>query len=173
MQLPFHLRNLTVLGSQPALFCRYSAYKKQYKGGTKHFSSQNTPRSSYKAFQSGDRRSMTKKSTKRLYSSSAVHFEAKNFLTGPLYCILYLEYRQNKAGWLPRSPRIDSYNMGKMRRQTGQFSQVKWKLQSFLTPPNLQVRSVSCNKSAIKRWLNSKLEETVFSLTRELFMTQH
>ena len=40
-------------------------------------------------------------------------------------------------------------------------------------PPNLQVRSVSCNESAIKRWLSSELEETVFSLTHELFMTQH
>ena len=102
------------------------------KGWSKSFSLQSALRSSYKAFQLGDCRSMTKKSTKKLYSSSAVHFEAKNFLTGPLYCILYLEYRQNKAGWLPRSPRIDSKNTGKMRRQNGQVSQVKWKLQSFL-----------------------------------------
>ena len=28
-------------------------------------------------------------------------------------------------------------------------------------PPNLQVRSVRCNESAIKRWLSSELEETV------------
>ena len=40
-------------------------------------------------------------------------------------------------------------------------------------PPNLEVRSVSCNQSAIKRWLSSELEETVFSLTNELFMTKH
>ena len=40
-------------------------------------------------------------------------------------------------------------------------------------PPNLEVRFVSCNKSAIKRWLSSELEETVFSLTHELFMTKH
>ena len=40
-------------------------------------------------------------------------------------------------------------------------------------PPNLEVRFVSCNESAIKRWLNSELEETVFSLTHELFMTKH
>ena len=52
MQLPFHLRNLTVLsphlpvflasilgdlGSQPALFCRYSNYRIQYKGPVKKF----------------------------------------------------------------------------------------------------------------------------------------
>ena len=37
-------------------------------------------------------------------------------------------------------------------------------------PPNLEVR---LNESAIKRWLNSELEETVFSLTHELFMTKH
>ena len=40
-------------------------------------------------------------------------------------------------------------------------------------PPNLEVRFVSCNESAIKRWLSSELEETVFSLTHELFMSQH
>ena len=39
--------------------------------------------------------------------------------------------------------------------------------------PNLKVRFVSCNESAIKRWLSSELEETVFSLTLELFMTKH
>ena len=36
--------------------------------------------------------------------------------------------------------------------------------------PNLEVRF---NESAIKRWLSSELEETVLSLTRELFMTKH
>ena len=40
-------------------------------------------------------------------------------------------------------------------------------------PPNLEVRFVSCNESAIKRWLSSEPEETVFSLTHELFMSQH
>ena len=40
-------------------------------------------------------------------------------------------------------------------------------------PPNLEVRYVSCNESAKKRCLSSELEETVFSLTHELFMTQH
>ena len=40
-------------------------------------------------------------------------------------------------------------------------------------PPNLEVRFVSCNESAIKRWLSSALEETVFSLTHELFMSKH
>ena len=40
-------------------------------------------------------------------------------------------------------------------------------------PPNLEVRFVSCNESAIKRWLSSELEETMFSLTHELFMTKH
>ena len=39
--------------------------------------------------------------------------------------------------------------------------------------PNLKVRFVSCNESAIKRWLSSELEETVFSLTHELFMPKH
>ena len=39
-------------------------------------------------------------------------------------------------------------------------------------PSNLEVRYVSCNESAKKRCLSSELEETVFSLTHELFMTQ-
>ena len=39
-------------------------------------------------------------------------------------------------------------------------------------PPNLEIRYVSCNESAKKRCLSSELEETVFSLTHELFMTQ-
>ena len=40
-------------------------------------------------------------------------------------------------------------------------------------PPNLEVRFVSCNESAIRRWFSSELEETVFSLTHELFMSKH
>ena len=39
-------------------------------------------------------------------------------------------------------------------------------------PPDLEVRYVSCNESAIRRSLCSEPEETVFSLTHELFMTQ-
>ena len=39
--------------------------------------------------------------------------------------------------------------------------------------PNLEVRFDSCNESAIKRCLSSELEETVFSLTHELFMTKN
>ena len=39
--------------------------------------------------------------------------------------------------------------------------------------PNLEVRFVSCNESAIKRWVSSVLEETAFSLTHELFVTKH
>ena len=38
--------------------------------------------------------------------------------------------------------------------------------------PNLEVRFDRCNESAIKRWLSSELEETVLSLTHELF-TKH
>ena len=35
-------------------------------------------------------------------------------------------------------------------------------------PPNLEVRLVSCNESAIKRWLSSELEETVADISDEL-----
>ena len=84
-----------------------------------------------------------------------------------------MEYRQNKAGCLPRSPRIDAENMGKMKRENDRVSQMKWKVAKFAAPPKLEVRFVSCNESAIKRWLSSELEETVFSLSHELFMTKH
>ena len=40
-------------------------------------------------------------------------------------------------------------------------------------PPNLEVRFVNCYESAIKRWLSSELEETLFSIAHELFMTKH
>ena len=55
------------------------------------------------------------------------------------------------------------------RERTVEFMEVA-KLAAL---PNLEVRFVSCNESAIKRWLSSELEETVFSLTHELFMTKH
>ena len=69
-----------------------------------------------------------------------------------------MEYRQNKAGWQPRSPRIDAK---------------KYEVAKLSALPNLKVRFVSCNESEIKRWLSSELEETMFSLTHELFMTKH
>ena len=72
-----------------------------------------------------------------------------------------MEYRQNKAGWQPTSPRIDAKMEGEME------------VAKLSAPPNLEVRFLSCNESAIKRWLSSELEETVFSLTHELFMTKH
>ena len=83
-----------------------------------------------------------------------------------------MEYRQNKAGCLPRSPRIDDYNMGKTKRKRSSFSN-EMEVAKLAAPPNLEVRFVSCNESAIKRWLSSELEETVFSLTHELFMSKH
>ena len=60
--------------------------------------------------------------------------------------------------------------MGKTRRENGRVSLEVAKLSA---PLNLEVRLASCNESAIKRWLSSELEETVFSLTHELFMTKH
>ena len=67
-----------------------------------------------------------------------------------------------------------------MRRQNGQDEETKrssfsseMEVAKLSAPPNLQVRSVSCNESALKRWLSSELEETVISLTHELFMTKH
>ena len=59
---------LAILAASQPCFVDIPLIRSNIKSGTKHFSSQNTPRSSYKAFQSGDRRSMTKKSTKKLYS---------------------------------------------------------------------------------------------------------
>ena len=58
------------------------------EGGSKRFLLQSALCSSYKSFQSGERRSLTKKSTKKLYSSSAVYFVRKNASILPLYCFL-------------------------------------------------------------------------------------
>ena len=66
-----------------------------------------------------------------------------------------MEYRQNNAGRLSRSPRIKI--LGKMWRQNGRVSEVRFE---------------SCNESAIKGWSSSELEETVVSLTHELLMTK-
>ena len=57
-------------------------------------------------------------------------------------------------------------------RERSSFSN-EMEVAKLAAPPNLEVRFVSCNESAIKRWLSSELEETVFSLTHELFMTKH
>ena len=66
--------------------------------------------------------------------------------------------------------------MGKTGSKNGQerssFSN-EMEVANHSAPPNLEVRFVSCNESAIKRCLSSEQEETVFSLTHELFMTQH
>ena len=105
LQLPFHLRNLTVLSPRLAhifgvnsrailaasqlYFVDILIIGYNIKGGSKSFLLQSALCSSYKAFQSGDHRSMTKKSTKKLYSSSAVYFVRKNASSRPLYCFFY------------------------------------------------------------------------------------
>ena len=58
------------------------------------------------------------------------------------------------------------------QRERSSFSN-EMEVAKLAAPPNLEVRFVSCNESVIKRWLSSELEETVFSLTHELFMSQH
>ena len=66
---------------------------------------------------------------------------------------------------------IASYRQDEETKRSSFSSEME--VAKLSAPPSLQVRSVSCNESAIKRWLNSELEETVFSLTHELFMTKH
>ena len=64
--------------------------------------------------------------------------------------------------------------MGKTKREREQSSfSSEMEVAKLSAAPNLEVRFDSCNESAIKRWLSSELEETVFSLTHELFMTKH
>ena len=58
------------------------------------------------------------------------------------------------------------------RERRSSFSN-EMEVAKLAAPPKLEVKFVSCNESAIKRWLSSELEETVFSLTHELFMTKH
>ena len=84
-----------------------------------------------------------------------------------------MEYRQNNAGRLPRSPRIESKNIGQDVDTKTIESLSEMEVAKPSAPPDLEVRFSSCNKSAIKRWLSLELEETVVSLTHELFMTKH
>ena len=63
--------------------------------------------------------------------------------------------------------------MGKTEETKQSSFSTEMEVAKLSAPPNLEVRSVSCNESAIKRWSSSKLEETVFLLTHELFMTKH
>ena len=63
--------------------------------------------------------------------------------------------------------------MGKTRIQKRSSFSSEMEVAQLSAHPNLEVRSVSCNESAIKRWLSSELEETGYSLTHELFMTKH
>ena len=73
---------------------------------------------------------------------------------------------------MPRSLRIDAKNGQDEETKRSYFSS-EMEVTKLSAPPNLEIRSVSCNESAIKWWLSSELEETVFSLTHELFMTKH
>ena len=63
--------------------------------------------------------------------------------------------------------------MGKTGKQERSSFSSEMEVAKLSAPPNLEVRYVSCNESAKKRYFSSELEETVFSLTHELFMTQH
>ena len=84
-----------------------------------------------------------------------------------------MEYQQNNAGRLLRSPRIDAKTIRKdVETKQSSFSS-EMEVAKTSAPPDFEVRVVSCNESAIKRWLTSELEATVFSLTHELFMTKH
>ena len=64
----------------------------------------------------------------------------------------------------------------KRGERTSSFSS-EMEVAKLSAPLNLEVRLVSCNESAIKRWLNSELEETVFSTNLAgiavLSMTEH
>ena len=63
--------------------------------------------------------------------------------------------------------------MGQTRSKNGRVSHNEMEVAKLSAPPDLEVRYVSCNESAKKWCLSSEQEETVFSLTHELFMTQH
>ena len=76
-----------------------------------------------------------------------------------------MEYRQNNAGRLLRSLRIDTKNIGQDEETERSSFSSEMEVAKLSAPSNLEVRSVGCNESAIKRWLSSELEETVFSLT--------
>ena len=75
------------------------------------------------------------------------------------------------AGCQDRRELTQKYGQDEERERLSFSSEME--VAKLSAPLNLEVRLVSCNESAIKRWLSSELEETMFSLTHELFMTKH
>ena len=63
-----------------------------------------------------------------------------------------MEYRQNNAGRLLRSSRIDAKKIGQDEETERSIFSSEIKVEKRSAPPNLEVRLVSCNESAIKRW---------------------
>ena len=89
----------------------------------------------------------------------------------PFICLLI-------SGISTKQGRLAAKIAENLRQKYGQDEETKrssfsseMEVAKLSSPPSLQVRSVSCNESAIKRWLSSDLEETLFSLTHELFRT--
>ena len=77
------------------------------------------------------------------------------------------------AGWLAgcqdRRELTPKYGQDGEQEQSSFSNEME--VAKLSSPPNHEVRYVSCNESAKRRSLNSELEETVVSLTHELFMT--
>ena len=67
------------------------------------------------------------------------------------------------AGCQDRRELMKKYGQDEEREWSSFSSEME--VAKLSAPPNLEVRLV---ESAIKRWLSSELEETVFSLTPEL-----
>ena len=92
----------------------------------------------------------------------------------PPFMLLLISGISTKQGWL------DAKITENLRQKYGQDGEQErssfssgMEVAKLSAPPNLEVRYVSCNKSAKRRCLSSELEETVYSLTHELFRTQH
>ena len=79
--------------------------------------------------------------------------------------------RRQKYGQDARAPiRREGLGTRDQEQERSSFSN-EMEVAKLSAPPNLEVRYVSCNESAKKRCLSSELEETVFSLTHELFIS--
>ena len=92
----------------------------------------------------------------------------------PPFILLLISGISTKQGWLAAQIAENlrqKYGQGGEQERSSFSSEME--VAKLSGPPNLEVRYVSCNESAKKRCLSSELEETVFSLTHELFMTQH
>ena len=117
-------------------------------------------------------RSLMKKTTKKLCSSSLVYFVRKYASSRPLFASYKWNIDKIRLAACQDRRELTPKIWARRRERTVYSFSNEMEVAKLAARPNLEVRFVSC-ESAIKRWLSSELEEAVFPLTHELFMSKH